>query len=62
MSNIREFKIEVLEEDIEDLKRRLVSTRWPEKETVEDWTQGIPDAYMRELSEYWLHELSLIHI
>ena len=51
MSNIREFKIEVLEEDIEDLKRRLVSTRWPEKETVEDWTQGIPDAYMRELSE-----------
>jgi len=56
MSNIREFKIEVLEEDIEDLKRRLVSTRWPEKETVEDWTQGIPDAYMRELSEYWLHE------
>ena len=51
MSNTREFKIEVLEEDIEDLKRRLVSTRWPEKETVEDWTQGIPDAYMRELSE-----------
>ena len=34
MSNTREFKIEVLEEDIEDLKRRLVSTRWPEKETV----------------------------
>ena len=56
MNNIREFKIKVLEEDIEDLKRRLVSTRWPEKETVEDWTQGIPDAYMRELSEYWLHE------
>ena len=56
MSNTREFKIEVLEEDIEDLKRRLVSTRWPEKETVEDWTQGIPDAYMRELSDYWLHE------
>ena len=56
MSNTREFKIEVLEEDIEDLKRRIVSTRWPEKETVEDWTQGVPDAYMRELSEYWLNE------
>lgn len=41
------FKIEVPEADILDLKSRLDRIRWPEKETVSDWSQGAPLAEMR---------------
>jgi pimeloyl-ACP methyl ester carboxylesterase len=47
------FRIDVAEEDLEDLRGRLARTRWPEPETVEDWSQGIPLAYVQELCEYW---------
>ena len=39
MSDIKPYKIKISNEDLEDLKGRLSSTRWPEKETVEDWSQ-----------------------
>ena len=42
MSQIRPFKLDVPKTEIEDLQQRLKSARWPESETVEDWTQGLP--------------------
>lgn len=38
---------------IADLKERLGNTRWPEPETVTDWSQGVPLAYTQKLAEYW---------
>ena len=50
---VRPFRIDVAEADLVDLHDRLVRTRWPESETVDDWSQGIPLAYTRELCDYW---------
>jgi len=49
----RPFKIEIPQAAIDDLKARLANTRWPERETVTDWDQGIPLAYAQELAAYW---------
>jgi pimeloyl-ACP methyl ester carboxylesterase len=51
--SITPFTIAVPEEQLDDLRRRLHSTRWPEAETVDDWSQGIPLAYVQELCRYW---------
>jgi len=54
MSNeITPFRIEIPESELSDLRLRLRQTRWPEPETVDDWSQGIPLAYVRDLCEYW---------
>ena len=53
MSKVKKFRIRVPKSALTDLKRRLANTRWPERETVAGWSQGIPLAYMRELVEYW---------
>jgi epoxide hydrolase len=50
---VTDFRIEVAEADLEDLRARLRRTRWPERETVEDWSQGVPLAYLEELCGYW---------
>jgi len=50
---IRPFRIDVPEEALVDLRRRLAATRWPEKETVDDDSQGVPLAMLRELVRYW---------
>src|SRR5450755_1633276 len=50
---IRPFHIHIPEKDLVDLRRRLAATRWPEKETVADDTQGVPLATMRELMRHW---------
>jgi pimeloyl-ACP methyl ester carboxylesterase len=47
------FQIAVPEEEIRDLHARLDRIRWPEKETVSDWSQGVPLAEMRKLVDYW---------
>jgi pimeloyl-ACP methyl ester carboxylesterase len=39
-----------------DLSRRLAATRWPPRETVPDWSQGVPVDYLRDFCEYWLDE------
>ena len=49
----REFRIEVPEPELEDLRERLRRARWPERETVEDWSQGVPLAYLQDLCRYW---------
>ena len=51
MSKTKPFKIEIDDEDINELRSRIESTRWPEKETVNDWSQGTPLSYMKEVSE-----------
>ena len=53
MSEITPFRIEIPDSELEDLKQRLALTRFPEKETPGDWTQGVPLAYVQELAEYW---------
>ena len=52
-TDIRPFTIDVPEHVLDDLRTRLVNTRWPEQETVDDWSQGTPLSYARELSTYW---------
>ena len=47
------FEISVSEADLVDLFDRLARTRWPDAETVDDWTQGIPRSYVQEVCEYW---------
>ncbi|HEV2356138.1 MAG TPA: epoxide hydrolase [bacterium] len=47
------FKVHVPQAALDDLKKRLGATRWPEKETVTDWSQGVPLAKARALVEYW---------
>jgi pimeloyl-ACP methyl ester carboxylesterase len=47
------FRIDVPEEDLGDLRRRIAATQWPEKETVADESQGVQLATMQELARYW---------
>ena len=49
----RPFKVEIQQEEIDELRRRLRATRWPEKETVADESQGVQLATMQELARYW---------
>jgi len=51
--DIRPFTIAVPDSDIADLRERLGRTRWPDAEPVDDWSQGIPLGYTRDLCEYW---------
>ena len=53
---IRPFRIDVPEQDLADLRRRLAATRWPDKETVADDSQGVPQAMLQELVRYWQTE------
>jgi epoxide hydrolase len=48
-----EFVIDVPQAELDDLSTRLRATRWPEPETVDDWSQGVPLDYVRELCRYW---------
>ena len=50
------FRVDVPEASLADLRERLRRTRWPEPETVTDWSQGTPLPYVRELCQYWLME------
>ncbi|MEV0825071.1 epoxide hydrolase family protein [Nonomuraea rubra] len=50
------FRLDVPEPVLADLRERLRRTRWPEKETAEDWSQGVPLDYLRELCRYWADE------
>jgi pimeloyl-ACP methyl ester carboxylesterase len=55
-SAIRPFRVDVPEEDLVDLRQRITATRWPEKETVDDFSQGVPLATMQKLARYWTTE------
>jgi pimeloyl-ACP methyl ester carboxylesterase len=53
-SEIRPFQVEVPDEALEDLRRRIAATNWPEKETVADQSQGVPLAMIQKLARYWM--------
>jgi pimeloyl-ACP methyl ester carboxylesterase len=50
---VHPFRINIEEEAIQDLRRRIVATRWPDKETVADPSQGVQLAVMQKLALYW---------
>jgi pimeloyl-ACP methyl ester carboxylesterase len=50
---VRPFHIDVPEEALVDLRRRIAATRWPERETVDDFAQGVQLAKIQELVRYW---------
>src|SRR6476661_3739500 len=50
---IRPFEVAVAQEAIDDLRRRIKATRWPETETVDDDSQGVRLALMQDLARYW---------
>ena len=51
--SIRPFTFNAPQAKLDDLRRRLAATQWPERETVADESQGMPLATMRELARYW---------
>ncbi|MFZ0972218.1 MAG: epoxide hydrolase [Solirubrobacteraceae bacterium] len=53
-SELTPFEVHVPEQAVNDLHSRLRSVRWPEKEPVSDWTQGVPLSELQDLTGYWL--------
>ena len=53
---VKPFRIDVADDVLDDLRSRLARTRWPEAECVDDWSQGIPLSYTRELAAYWAND------
>jgi pimeloyl-ACP methyl ester carboxylesterase len=52
-TEVRPFTIETSDADLDELRRRIVVTRWPEKETVTDQSQGVPLKMARQVADYW---------
>lgn len=50
---ITPFTVDIADIELHDLHQRLANTRWPERETCSDWSQGMPLDYARELADYW---------
>jgi hypothetical protein len=50
---VRPFRYTASDADLADLRRRIAATRWPDKETVADDTQGVQLATMQKLAQYW---------
>src|SRR5579875_1300359 len=50
------FEVSITEAEIADLRERLRRTRWPEREPVDDWSQGLPLAYAQELCRSWAED------
>jgi len=50
---IRPFHIDVPDEELAELRRRIAATRWPSKELVTDRSQGVQLAALQELARYW---------
>lgn len=55
-TSIHPFKLSIARSTLDDLQTRLRLARWPDKETVTGWSQGVPLAAIRELCEYWQTE------
>jgi epoxide hydrolase len=53
---IRPYKIHTTDQELDDLKRRLRATRWPDAETVGDWSQGVPLSYVQQVCNYWANK------
>jgi pimeloyl-ACP methyl ester carboxylesterase len=55
-TDIRAFRVDIADEQIDDLRRRIGATRWPSKELVEDRSQGVQLATTKELARYWTED------
>ena len=55
-TSIRPFRVDVAEAELAELRRRITATRLPEKETVDDFSQGVPFATVEKLAHYWAVE------
>src|SRR5262249_49326083 len=53
---VRPFQVGFSDEELSDLRARIKATRWPERETVADASQGVPLALMQDLARYWATE------
>jgi len=53
-ADIRPFQVNFPEEQLADLRRRIAATQWPERETINDATQGVQLVTMQELARYWV--------
>src|SRR5580765_7338644 len=54
--DIRPFQVEIPDEQLAELRRRIAATRWPSKELVDDRTQGVQSAALQALARYWASE------
>ena len=52
-TDIRPFRVDVPQADLDDLHERLLHTRWPDRQPVDTWDYGVPLAYLQELVAYW---------
>src|SRR5580658_9953902 len=52
-NEIRPFQVDVSEAELTELRRRIKATKWPERETVTDQSQGVQLASLQELARYW---------
>jgi len=52
-ARVEPFRIAIPDAALQDLRDRISRTRWPEHETVDDWSQGVPIDYLRDLVRYW---------
>ncbi len=59
MLDPKPFEVHISDAEATDLRDRLTCTRWPDAETVDDWSQGIPLEYVREVCAYWADEYDL---
>ena len=55
-TDVRSFHLEIPEEQLDDLRRRIAATRWPSMELVPDRSQGVQFATIRALADYWANE------
>src|SRR5215510_14394075 len=53
---IRPFHVQIPQKQLDDLKRRILATKWPEQEIVKDESQGVQLATMKALAKYWATE------
>src|SRR6266487_4460057 len=58
-TDIRTFSIDIADEQIDDLRRRIAATRWPSRELVTDRSQGVQLATIQELARYWANDYDL---
>jgi pimeloyl-ACP methyl ester carboxylesterase len=52
---VQPFRVNVPQAEVEDLHERLRRTRWPEREVVDDWSQGVPLDWLQDMCRYWLN-------
>jgi hypothetical protein len=52
---IKPFTLSIPDSELLDLQRRLKGTRWPNHETVDNWSQGVPLATLKDLCDYWIN-------